>query len=364
MSRVLLLDEVAGALAGHRGLVFGVAHASGANTQRVLVSLEERAGLSPIASTLESPGLPRLVCVPEDGWSVVDGAETTRCEVVPWRETYFSRSAGIVDATDFPSGHAVIVGCGSVGGPVAIKLAKSGVCVSLFDAEPVALENLIRTRYSARHIGDPKVFALRELIIDANPTARVRAYRAQLHEALDADPGVLDDADLIVNCASNAVGFEISARFHSKTPMLFPGMHARGASAELFVSLAADAKADACFACYRARVGGATPPARSWNYGGPGGELAAEPALEADIGHLTSITASVALRVLAGRAGEVLQANRRLLLLTNVGGALLEAPFETRWIEVRRDPTCPYHGDGPAHASPAVAFDDIPEVAS
>jgi len=63
-----------------------------------------------------------------------------------------------------------IIGCGSVGSTVAENLARSGVTkMTLWDFDTVEAHNIVNQMFFARHIGMPKVEALKDILMDINP---------------------------------------------------------------------------------------------------------------------------------------------------------------------------------------------------
>lgn len=63
-----------------------------------------------------------------------------------------------------------IIGCGSVGSTVAENLVRMGVTnLTLWDFDYVEAHNIVNQMFTARQIGQPKVEALRDLLLDINP---------------------------------------------------------------------------------------------------------------------------------------------------------------------------------------------------
>ena len=65
-----------------------------------------------------------------------------------------------------------IVGCGSVGSTIAENLARCGLTKFTFwDFDYVEQHNIVNQMFTTKHIGKPKVEALKEIIVDINPDA-------------------------------------------------------------------------------------------------------------------------------------------------------------------------------------------------
>jgi len=109
-----------------------------------------------------------------------------------------------VDAQQrFGESHALIVGIGGLGNPVAQFLAAAGVgTLTLVDADRVDLTNLQRQiLFDTGAVGQPKVEAARARIAAVNPEVRVamRAERVGLKELTPLAAA----ADVVVDCSDN-----------------------------------------------------------------------------------------------------------------------------------------------------------------
>ena len=63
-----------------------------------------------------------------------------------------------------------IIGCGSVGSTVAENLARCGVRkMTLWDFDNVEEHNIVNQMFTQKHVGMPKVEALRDILFDINP---------------------------------------------------------------------------------------------------------------------------------------------------------------------------------------------------
>lgn len=341
ISTAFILDVVASELKHHEGVVFGVSHGD-----CIVISSTccLHAGLTPVATTrFDETGLPKLT-VRDGAWSLrTPHGRKVPVTVLRWSSDFAARYQGLVDTPALARKTCAVVGVSSIGALLALYLARACVRLVLVDAEPVALENCIRSVFTVPHIGTPKVLAAADLAMAANPRAEVIPIQENWDPANDELNVLLDRADLIVNCASTGVGFGLADRYHRTKPMLFPALHANAASGEVFVSTGNVAPERACFTCYRGSVGAAIPSGRRWNYSSADHELEAEPGLGPDIGHVVSIAAALALGVLSGTPERVLFDDRQLLLLSNRKGALFEESYATRWIRVKRVPDCPNH---------------------
>ena len=74
-----------------------------------------------------------------------------------------------------------VAGAGGLGSNAALMLARSGVeHFLLVDDDVVDASNLNRQQFWSRHVGMPKVEALKGLLLELNPAARVETLRLRL----------------------------------------------------------------------------------------------------------------------------------------------------------------------------------------
>ena len=99
--------------------------------------------------------------------------------------------------------HALILGAGGLGSPVALYLASAGVGrLTIVDDDTVDLTNLQRQiMHTEARIGQPKVDSARQAIAAINPGVQVRALARRADEALLQ--GLVADADVVLDCSDN-----------------------------------------------------------------------------------------------------------------------------------------------------------------
>jgi molybdopterin/thiamine biosynthesis adenylyltransferase len=99
--------------------------------------------------------------------------------------------------------HALVIGAGGLGSPVALYLGTAGVGrITLVDHDAVDLTNLQRQiAHTMARIGENKAVSARQALHAINPEVHVRAL------AQTADPALLDtwvaDADVVLDCCDN-----------------------------------------------------------------------------------------------------------------------------------------------------------------
>jgi molybdopterin-synthase adenylyltransferase len=96
-------------------------------------------------------------------------------------ERLFARIAPLFDVGLLSEAKVLIAGCGSGGSQVALQLAMSGIRnFSLFDMDVLEAENVIRHACGLRYVGQDKVDALADVLLDRNPGIHIDRYKEDL----------------------------------------------------------------------------------------------------------------------------------------------------------------------------------------
>jgi len=99
--------------------------------------------------------------------------------------------------------HALVVGAGGLGSPVALYLGTAGVGrITIVDGDVVDLTNLQRQiAHDVARVGTPKAASAARSIAAINPSVSVTA----VHERVDASRllELVADADVVVDCSDN-----------------------------------------------------------------------------------------------------------------------------------------------------------------
>lgn len=99
--------------------------------------------------------------------------------------------------------HALVIGAGGLGSPVALYLGSAGVGrITLVDHDTVDLTNLQRQiAHTVQRVGSPKVDSARAAIAAINPLVQVTALRQRADAALL--DGCVAQADVVLDCSDN-----------------------------------------------------------------------------------------------------------------------------------------------------------------
>ena len=225
--------------------------------------------------------------------------------------------------------HALVIGAGGLGSPVALYLGTAGVGrLTLVDHDTVDLTNLQRQiAHKLSRVGQPKAESARQSIAAINPDVRVRALRRRADAALLQQ--WVAEVDVVLDCSDNFATRQAvnQACVHARKPLVSGA--AIGFDGQISVYDSRDATAP-CYACL-------FPP-----------DVAFEDVACATmgvfaplVGIIGSMQAAEALKLLAGVGSSL--AGRLLMLDARA----------MRWDEVRvtRQAQCPVCGVGAAVAS-------------
>jgi len=110
---------------------------------------------------------------------------------------------GIEGQTRVQAAHALVVGAGGLGSPVALYLAAAGIGqLTLVDDDAVDLSNLQRQiLHRSDRVGQPKALSGRQTLLDLNPGIAVHARVERLDG--DALTDLVAQADVVLDCSDN-----------------------------------------------------------------------------------------------------------------------------------------------------------------
>ena len=110
---------------------------------------------------------------------------------------------GIEGQTRILEGHALVIGAGGLGSPVALYLGTAGVGrITLVDHDTVDVTNLQRQiAHNLARVGHPKAESARETIAAINPDVQVRPVVQRADAAFLAE--AVAAADVVLDCSDN-----------------------------------------------------------------------------------------------------------------------------------------------------------------
>ncbi len=103
----------------------------------------------------------------------------------------FARIAPLFDVGLLSESRVLVAGCGSGGSQVALQLAMAGIRkFSLFDTDILEAENVIRHACGRRYVGQHKVDALADVLLDRNPAIEIERNKVDLMTCPELDDHV------------------------------------------------------------------------------------------------------------------------------------------------------------------------------
>lgn len=214
--------------------------------------------------------------------------------------------------------HALIIGLGGLGSPVAMYLASAGVGeLTLVDHDQVELSNLQRQIiHNTDHLGDDKVLSARNNLLKLNPEIKINCINHKLDDGeLDA---AVKQADVVIDATDNfAIRFAINlACVNNKTPLVSGAAIRMEGQVSVFDLRNAD---NPCYRCL-------------YDEQGNNDESCSENGVISPmVGIIGSIQAMEAIKIIAG-IGETLTGK---LLITD------SLHQEWRTMNFKKDPHCP-----------------------
>ena len=212
----------------------------------------------------------------------------------------FSRNTGILESDIMLRKGVVIIGCGSVGSLVALELARAGVGrFFLIDMDILSYHNICRHQCGILDVGKYKTTALRERILQINPSADVHASHCRIQDVplAEIEPFCTPDA-IMVGCADNREGDYYAAQMLAKPngmPFISIGCWERAFAGEIFYCLPEGMPDYEDFMATMSDTSGRVE-ANTHIYMGEVGSF--EPGISADINFVTTIGVKMILDLL------------------------------------------------------------------
>ena len=153
----------------------------------------------------------------------------------------FSRNTGILESDVMLKTGAILVGCGSVGSLVALELAKAGVGrFLLIDNDILGYHNLCRHQCGMLDVGRYKTEAVRDRILQINPTAKVVVQNCIIQEVpLRVFDEFCDKDTVVIGGADNRQGDLYANQIAKEVgmPLMSIGCWERAFAGEIFYCL-------------------------------------------------------------------------------------------------------------------------------
>lgn len=223
----------------------------------------------------------------------------------------FARIAGLFDVGLLSEAKVLIAGCGSGGSQVALQLAMSGIRdFTLFDNDELEIENVIRHACGRRYLGQRKVDAVADLILDRNPAAAIAKYDVDLMTAPDLADQIRESSVVVLATDNDVTRYRINELcVNLAKPFVTGRVFTRGIGGEVF---AFRPRETGCLACLEGvlertqfregvrEIDLVSEEEREKLYGMEIAEIKDSPGLNIDIAFITSFHTRLVLDTIAG----------------------------------------------------------------
>jgi molybdopterin/thiamine biosynthesis adenylyltransferase len=148
----------------------------------------------------------------------------------------FARIAPLFDIGLLGNARVLIAGCGSGGGQVALQLAMAGIRkFSLFDSDLLEPENVIRHVCGRRYLGQRKVAALADVLLDRNPNLEIELHDTDIMTCADLSDHVRRSSVVVLSTDNDPTRYLLNQLcVETKTPFVVGKVFTRGIGGEVF----------------------------------------------------------------------------------------------------------------------------------
>lgn len=222
----------------------------------------------------------------------------------------FARIAPLFDVGLLGEARVLIAGCGSGGGQVALQLVMAGVRkLSLVDADVLEPENVIRHVCGRRYVGQQKVDALADVLLDRNPALELDRFNTDLMTWPDLPEQIKRSNVVVLSTDNDPTRYQINQLcVGNKVPFVVGKVFTRGIGGEVFSYRPGES---GCLACLEAvlertqyregvrEIDLVSEEEREKMYGMEIAEIKDSPGLNVDIAFITAFHTRFVLDALA-----------------------------------------------------------------
>ena len=273
----------------------------------------------------------------------------------------FARIAPLFDVGSLGDARVLIAGCGSGGGQVALQLTMAGVRkFALFDSDVLEPENVIRHVCGRRHLGQKKVDAVADVLLDRNPALEIERQAVDLMACADLVDHVRRSSVVVLATDNDATRYRLNELcVQNQIPFVIGKVFTRGIGGEVFSYRPGEG---GCLAClegalerYRYRDGVreidlVSDEERQKMYGLEIPEIKDSPGLNVDIAFITAFHTRFVLdaiaRTLPERPKFLPPIEKNYLVWGNRPVHPFSKHFELQRIQVHPQQGCLICGDG------------------
>jgi len=160
----------------------------------------------------------------------------------------FARIAPLFDVGALGDARVLFAGCGSGGGQVALQLVMSGIRrFTLFDSDILEPENVIRHVCGRRYLGQKKVDAVADVLLDRNPNLDIERYPVDLMTCADLADHVRRSSVVVLATDNDPTRYRMNEIcVQNRVPFVVGKVFTRGIGGEVFQYRPAEG---GCLAC-------------------------------------------------------------------------------------------------------------------
>ena len=165
----------------------------------------------------------------------------------------FARLAPLFDVGALSEARVLMAGCGSGGSQVALQLVMAGIRnFSLFDSDILETENVIRHACGRRYLGQRKVDALADVLLDRNPNIHIERHHLDLMECADLADHVKRSSVVVLATDNEPTRYRLNQIcVETKTAFVVGRVFTRGIGGEVFGCRPGEG---GCLACLEGRL--------------------------------------------------------------------------------------------------------------
>jgi molybdopterin/thiamine biosynthesis adenylyltransferase len=148
----------------------------------------------------------------------------------------FARIAPLFDVGALRDARVLFAGCGSGGGQVALQLAMSGIRrFALFDSDVLEAENVIRHVCGRRYLGQKKVDAVADVLLDRNPNLEIERHPVDLMTCPELAAHVRSSSVVVLATDNDPTRYRLNELcVKNKVPFVIGRVFTRGIGGEVF----------------------------------------------------------------------------------------------------------------------------------
>lgn len=224
----------------------------------------------------------------------------------------FARIEPLFDIGLMADAHVLIAGCGSGGGSVALQLVMSGIReITLVDKDILEPENVIRHVCGLRYVGQKKVDALAEVLLDRNPNVNITRMHADLLTNPNLEEEIAKSTVVVLATDNEPTRYRLNELcVKLKVPFVVARVFTRGIGGEVFVYRPSGGGCLACLEQFLERtkfregireIDLVSDEEREAMYGMEQAEIKDSPGLNVDIAFITAFHTRFVLEAIASR---------------------------------------------------------------